>query len=94
MLAGFDFWCVAAGEIAVHFGSGVFRFAAEFFRERNNLAAARFYVVERARGNIAHEHFFKRHGFGAELQTVGIGLFFAAVLVLDGVGQPKSGLPL
>ena len=30
---------------------------------------------------------------GAELQAVGIGLFFAAVLVLDGVGQPKSGLP-
>ena len=37
---------------------------------------------------------FKRHSFGAELQAVGIGLFFAAVLVLDGVGQPKSGLPL
>ena len=75
-------------------GSGVFRFAAEFFRERNNLAAARFYRLERTRGNIAHEHFFKCHGFGAELQAVGIGLFFAAVLVLDGVGQPKSGLPL
>ena len=94
MLAGFDFWCVAAGEIAVHFGSGVFRFAAEFFRERNNLAATRFYVVERTCGDIAHEHFFKCHGFGAELQAVGIGLFFAAVLVLDRVGQPKSGLPL
>ncbi len=59
-----------------------------------DLAAARFYIVERACGNIAHEHFFKCHGFGAELQAVGIGLFFAAVLLFDGVGQPKSGLPL
>ena len=25
-----------------------------------DLAAARFYIVERARGNIAREHFFKR----------------------------------
>lgn len=94
MLAGLDFWCVAAGEITVHLGGGIFRFAAEFFRERDDLAAARFYVVERARGDIAHEHFFKCHGFGAELQAVGIGLFFAAVLVLDGVGQSKAGLPL
>ena len=90
MLAGLYFGGIASRKVTVHLLGQRQGGLPKLRRERNTLAAAGLFVKEYAFRNFAHQHFFQRHGLGAQLDPVSVRLFFAAVLVLHRRGLPAS----
>ena len=90
MCPGFDFWGVAAGKVLVHLVGHGLCFLPQLCRQGHQLAPPGRLVEKCALRNVAHQHFFQRHGLRTELQPVGIVGFGASVLVLYGQGLPTS----
>lgn len=49
-------------------------------------------IIQSTLRNLAAEHFFQTYGLGAELEFVRLVGFWAAALILHGIGEPEAFL--
>ena len=94
MLAGLHLGGVAPRKVVVHLGGHSLRLLPQLGGQGHPFAAAGLCIEKSAPWDFADQHFFQRHGLGAELQTVGVVCLGGTVLVLHRQRQPQPGIVL